>query len=55
MPIGEQYRKPLVRSRLLEVHGTLQHEDNVLHVIASRLYDRSILLGELVTPARNFH
>ena len=53
--IGERYRGPLVQSRLLEVHGTLQREDNVLHVIASRLYDRSNLLGELVTPARNFH
>jgi error-prone DNA polymerase len=53
--IGEQYRGPLVHSRLLEVHGTLQREDNVTHVIASRLYDRSALLGELVTSARNFH
>jgi DNA polymerase III alpha subunit len=57
--IGECYRGPLVNSTLLEVEGTLQREGNVehlvIHVIASRLFDRSRLLGELVTPPRNYH
>jgi error-prone DNA polymerase len=57
--IGERYRGPLVNSSLLEVEGTLQREGNgehlVIHVIASRLFDRSRLLGELVTRPRNFH
>jgi error-prone DNA polymerase len=56
--VGERYRRALVESRLLEVEGTLQREGDeehfVIHVIASRLFDRSVLLGELVTRSRNF-
>jgi DNA-directed DNA polymerase III PolC len=53
--IGEEYRLPLVESRLLEVHGELQRQDGVLHVVARRLIDRSRLLGELITRSRDFH
>ena len=41
--------------RLLEVHGELQHQDGVTHLIAHRLIDRSRLLGELTTRSRDFH
>ncbi len=53
--IGEEYRLPLVESRLLEVHGELQRQDGVMHVVARRLLDRSPLLGELITRSRDFH
>jgi len=53
--IGEEYRLPLVESRLLEVHGELQRQDGVMHVVARRLIDRSPLLGQLITRSRDFH
>ncbi|MGA7539055.1 MAG: error-prone DNA polymerase [Steroidobacteraceae bacterium] len=53
--IGDEYRRPLLESRLLEVHGELQRQEGVMHVIARRLLDRSPLLGELITRSRDFH
>ena len=48
-------RRALIESRLLEVHGELQQQDGVTHLIARRLIDRSALLGELLTRSRDFH
>jgi error-prone DNA polymerase len=53
--VGREQRRPLLESRLLEVHGELQHQDGVTHLIAHRLIDRSRLLGDLVTRSRDFH
>jgi len=53
--VGNQQRRPLIESRLLEVHGELQHQDGVMHVIARRLIDRTALLGQLTTRSRDFH
>ena len=53
--IGDEYRRPLLESRLLEVHGELQRQEGVMHVIARRLIDRSMMLGELITRSRDFH
>lgn len=53
--IGEEYRRALLESRLLEVHGELQRQEGVTHVVARRLIDRSPLLGELITRSRDFH
>jgi error-prone DNA polymerase len=53
--IGEEYRHPLVESRLLEVHGELQRQEGVMHVVARRLIDRTPMLGELITRSRDFH
>jgi DNA polymerase III alpha subunit len=53
--IGDEYRRPLVESRLLEVHGELQRQEGVMHVVARRLIDRSPLLGQLITRSRDFH
>jgi len=53
--IGREQRHALIESRLLEVHGELQHQDGVTHLIAHRLIDRSRLLGELTTRSRDFH
>jgi error-prone DNA polymerase len=48
-------RAALLESRLLEVHGKLQREGDVQHVIAQRLIDLSAMLGDLTVAARNFH
>ena len=53
--IGEEYRRALLESRLLEVHGELQRQEGVMHVVAKRLLDRSALLGQLLTRSRDFH
>jgi len=48
-------RAALLESRLLEVHGKLQREGDVQHVIARQLTNLSSLLGDLSVTARNFH
>lgn len=53
--VGDEYRRPLLESRLLEVHGELQRQEGVMHVVARRLIDRTPLLGELITRSRDFH
>jgi len=53
--VGRVQRRALIESRLLEVHGELQHQDGVMHLIARRLIDRSALLGQLITRSRDFH
>ncbi len=53
--IGERFRHPLVEAGLLEVHGTLQREGPVLHLVARRLVDRTALAGGLHLPSRDFH
>jgi len=53
--VGRAQRRALLESRLLEVHGELQREAGVTHVIAHRLIDRSALLGQLLTRSRDFH
>ncbi len=45
-----KYRKEIVHSRLLMVEGKVQKEAEVIHVIASRCYDISGLLGSLSHP-----
>jgi error-prone DNA polymerase len=53
--VGDEQRAALIGSRLLEVHGELQQQEGVSHLIAHRLIDRSALLGELLTRSRDFH
>ena len=53
--IAEAHRETLVSARLLEVHGRLQREEGVTHLIAGGLIDRTALLGALLTRSRDFH
>lgn len=53
--VGDEYRSALVESRLLEVHGELQRQEGVMHVVARQLIDRTTLLGQLITRSRDFH
>jgi error-prone DNA polymerase len=43
----ETYRKEILHSRLLMVEGRLQREGNVVHVIASKCFDFTKMLGKL--------
>jgi error-prone DNA polymerase len=53
--VAEAQRAALLESRLLEVHGKLQREGDVQHVIAQRLINLSAMLGDLTVTSRNFH
>jgi len=53
--VGRAQRRALLESRLLEVHGELQTQEGVMHLIARRLIDRTALLGQLTTRSRDFH
>ncbi|MGE0388160.1 MAG: error-prone DNA polymerase [Gammaproteobacteria bacterium] len=48
-------RRELLGARLLGVDGYVQREGRVVHVIAQRLHDYSVLLGRLAIPSRDFH
>jgi error-prone DNA polymerase len=52
---AERWRRALLESRLLEASGTLQREGDVMHLVVSRLVDRSALLGGLTARSRDFH
>jgi error-prone DNA polymerase len=47
-------RATALAARLLVVSGTLQNRDNVVHVVARRLHDRSQWLGALARRSRDF-
>lgn len=47
--IYEKYRRAVVAGRLLRVHGQLQREGEVAHIIAKKIDDLSPLLDHLVT------
>jgi DNA-directed DNA polymerase III PolC len=53
--VAIEQRAALLESRLLEVHGVLQREGDVQHVIARQLTNLSSLLGDLQVASRNFH
>jgi error-prone DNA polymerase len=53
--LAERQRAELLGSRLLGVHGSIERDGEVVHVIARRLSDHSGLIGALEAPARNFH
>jgi error-prone DNA polymerase len=51
----ERQRRELLNSQLLGVHGIVEKKDNVVHLVAGRLFDHSQLLGSLELPSRDFH
>lgn len=53
--LAERQRQELLNSAVLGVHGTLQRQDGVLHVIARRLENCSSLLNDLSVTSRDFH
>jgi error-prone DNA polymerase len=53
--VAENQRRALLGSQLLAVHGTVERQDEVVHLIAGKLVDYSALLGALVARSRDFH
>ncbi|WP_295718720.1 error-prone DNA polymerase [uncultured Halovibrio sp.] len=47
-------RRPLLNARLLQVRGTLERQEGVIHVIAGRLDDLSHLIDRLNVRSRDF-
>ena len=52
--IAERQRQVLLGATLLGVHGEVQREGAVVHIVARQLSDHSGLLGELPTRSRDF-
>ena len=52
--LAERQARELVKARLLLVQGSIQQEEGVLHLIASRLEDLSAWLGSLTVHSRDF-
>jgi error-prone DNA polymerase len=56
--VHERFRRELLHSRLLAVHGEWQREGEVRHLVAQRLEDLTPLLGRLADAglhSRDFH
>jgi error-prone DNA polymerase len=53
--VSETQRRALLGSHLLAVHGVIERQGEVVHLIAGRLVDHSHLLGRLLTRSRDFH
>ena len=52
--VFETEQKVALKSSLLVVSGRLQHHDDVIHVVARRLHDRSYWLGRIPRRSRDF-
>jgi error-prone DNA polymerase len=53
--LADRQRRELLGSRLLAVHGQVQRQGRVVHVLARHLEDLSPLLGRLATTSHDFH
>jgi error-prone DNA polymerase len=53
--LSERQRRELLGSRLMAVHGVIEREGEVVHLVARQLVDESALLGRLTTRSRDFH
>jgi error-prone DNA polymerase len=51
----DSQRRELLGARLMGVHGVIEREGEVVHLVARRLVDHSALLGRLLTRSRDFH
>ena len=53
--ISARHRREVQGARLLAVHGAVERQGQVVHLMAHRLEDHSRLLGRLETRSRDFH
>jgi len=51
----ERQRRELLGAQLLGVQGVIEREGDVVHLVARRLTDHSVLLGRLAAHSRDFH
>ena len=52
--VAERQRQTLLGATLLGVHGKVQREGDVVHIVARQLSDHSVLLGQLPAQSRDF-
>jgi error-prone DNA polymerase len=52
--VVERQRREVVGSRMVGIHGTIEREGEVVHLVAGRITDLSHLLGRLHTRSRDF-
>jgi error-prone DNA polymerase len=52
--VVERQRREVVGSRLVGIHGTIEREGEVVHLVVGRITDLSHLLGRLQTRSRDF-
>jgi error-prone DNA polymerase len=48
-------RRTLLGAQLMAVHGHVEREGEVIHLVAGKLVDYTHLLSNLITRSRNFH
>jgi error-prone DNA polymerase len=48
-------RRTLLGAQLMAVHGHIEREGEVIHLVAGKLVDYTHLLNKLITRSRNFH
>jgi error-prone DNA polymerase len=48
-------RRTLLGAQLMAVHGHIEREGDVIHLVAGKLVDYTHLLQNLITRSRNFH
>ncbi len=53
--LAERQRRELLGAQLMTVHGVIEREGEVVHLVARSLVDHSALLGRLATRSRDFH
>jgi error-prone DNA polymerase len=53
--IQERFRKQILRSEILYIKGTLEHQHGVANVVAGYVEDQGHALPTLKTKSRNFH
>ena len=53
--IYEKYRPAARHAGLLECHGYVERKDQVVHIMAKRMYDLSALLSGYQLSSRDFH
>jgi len=53
--VMERQRREVLSAQLMTVHGRIEREGEVVHLVAERIVDDSALLGRLTVRSRDFH
>ena len=53
--LAEKERRALIASRLMIVHGKLEHQGPITHLVALHMEDASHLLADLMVVSHDFH
>ncbi len=53
--LAERERRALIASRLMIVHGTLEHQGPITHLVAQHMEDATHLLADLMVSSHDFH